>query len=229
MLGKADGIKPVLQFLPVRREVEEPLIHLLLGDRAVAAPASPGLDLFVGEHGATRFAPVDGGKFTGGQSVFHELREEPLVPLVVPRVVAFEGATPVVGEPHSLDLLGDGGHVPFRNVVRVATFRDGSVFCGHSERIEAHRVEHVKTHQSLEPGNSIADGVVSHVAHVHFPGRIRVHLEAVELGSVAVDVRMKQAGIIPTLLPADFVHGLCVGCHVSSPSTGQPRPLTDTL
>ena len=120
VFGKADGVETVLKLLAVGWEVKEPLVHLFLGDRSVAAPASACLHLLVGEHRAARCTPVDGRELTRRQAVFHELGEEPLVPLVVPGVVALERASPIVREAHSLDLFRDGRHVPFGDVVGVA-------------------------------------------------------------------------------------------------------------
>ena len=60
--------------------------------------------------------------FSGRKAFFHELRKEPLVPLVVLRIVAFERATPVVREAHPFDLLRDGRHVSLREIVWMAAF-----------------------------------------------------------------------------------------------------------
>ena len=211
VFGEADGVEPILELLAVGWEVKEPLVHLLLGDRPVAAPASTGFHLLVRKHRAARRTPVDGRELARRQTVLHELGEEPLVPLVVPRVMALERASPVVGEAHPLDLFRDGRHVPFGDVVWMATLGNRSVFCRHPEGIEAHGVKHIKAHQPLEAGHGVADGIISNVPHVHFSRRVRVHLKAVEFGTVAVNVSVKQACFVPSLLPPNFVHGFCLG------------------
>ena len=211
VLGEPNGVEAILEFLAVRWEVKEPLIHFLLGDRTVAAPASTGLHLLVRKHRTTRRTPVDGRELARRQTVLHEFGEKPLVPLVVPGVMALERASPVVREAHPLDLFRDGRHVPFGDVVRMAALGNRSVFCRHPEGIEAHGVEHIKAHQPLEAGHGIANGIISDVPHVHFSRRVRVHLKAVEFGTIAVNVSVKQACFVPSLLPPNFVHGFCLG------------------
>ena len=211
MLGETDGIEAVFKFLAVGREIKEPLVHLFLAHGAVATPASASFHLFIGQHRVARRAPVHRREFTRRKADFHELREKPLIPLVVAWVVTLEGSTPVIGKSHPLDLLGDGSHVAFRDVVRVTALGDRSVLCWHTKGVEAHGVEHIIPHQTLETGHSVANGVISNVPHVHFSRRVWVHLKAVELGAVAVNVSVKQAGIVPLLLPPNFVHRFCFG------------------
>ena len=206
MFGKPNGVQTILKFLTVSRKIKEPLAHLLLCHRAVTSPATTGLDLFVGKHGAARLTPIDGSKLTPSQSVLHEFGKEPLIPFVVSRIVALERSSPVVRESHPFDLLGDGRHVAFGDVVRMAAFRDGSVLCGHPEGIEAHGVEHIETHQALVSGHCIADGVVPDVPHVHLTGGVRVHLKAVEFRPVGVNVSVEQPCVVPLLLPANLVN-----------------------
>ena len=95
--------------------------------------------------------------------------------------------------------------------MRVTALGDRSVLCWHTKGVEAHGVEHVIAHQALETGHGVANGVISDVSHVHFSRRVGVHLKAVELGAVAVNVSVKQAGIVPLLLPPNFVHRFCFG------------------
>ena len=207
VLWEIDGLKPVLQFLTVEREVEEPLAHFFLSDGAVAPPTASGFHLLVGEDGGAGGAPVDRSEFPSRQTAFHEFREEPLVPFVVPRVVTLERSAPIVREAHALDLSGDGSHVAFGDIVRVAAFRNRSVLGWHAKGIEAHGVEDVKAHQSLESSHCVADRIVSNVPHMHFSRRIRVHFETVEFGAVTVNVGMEEPGVVPLFLPANLVNG----------------------
>ena len=48
VLWEADGIKSVVQFLPVGWKIEKPLTHLFLCHGTIAAPTTTGLDLLIG-------------------------------------------------------------------------------------------------------------------------------------------------------------------------------------
>ena len=157
VLGEVDALKTVLEFLSIDGEIEEPLAHFLLHHGPVTPPTAPRLDLFVRKYGGARSAPVHRSVLASGETVFHEFREKPLVPLVVAGVVTFEGTTPIVRESHSLDLLGDGGHVSLGDVVRMTAFSDGCVLGWHTEGIEAHGIENIKPHQALEASDGVAN------------------------------------------------------------------------
>ena len=198
-------VQSVHQFLSIPRQIEEPLAHVLLNHGTVASPAPAGLDLFIGQDGRAGFTPVDGSLFAVGEPLFEELEEEPLVPTVVLRVVAFHQPVPIVGEPHALDLGGDARHVSLGDVVRVAAFRNRRVFSGHAKGIEAHRVEHVVSAHALVAGHSVANGVVSNVPHVHLARRVRVHFEAVEGRAFTFVGRHKHAFLVPAALPRHLI------------------------
>ena len=93
----------------------------------------------------------------------------------------------------------------------MAAFGDGGIFRRHAEGIEAHWIEYIETHQPFVPRNSVAYGVISNVPHVHFSGRVGVHLEAVKLGFLIVNVGVEEARLVPFFLPTKFVHWLCIG------------------
>ena len=212
MFRELDGVQTIVQLLTVFGEVEEPLTHSLLLHRAVAAPTPSGLDLFIGEHGRAGRTPIDRCKFAASEPLFVEFGEKPLIPAVVPRIVALHRSTPIVREPHALDLLRDGGHVAFGDVVGMATLGNGGVFGRHAKGIETHRVEDIEAPHAFVAGHGVTDGVVSNVTHVHFSGRVRVHFQTVERGATFANFSVEEAGVGPFLLPSNLVNaGLLCG------------------
>src|SRR5262249_37846698 len=73
-----------------------------------------------------------------------------------------------------------------------------------AETVPANRVQHVESTQTLVPGQSIANRVVAHVAHVQKSRRVRQHLEGVKLGPRIVFTRDKGPAFSPALLPLFF-------------------------
>ena len=78
---------------------------------------------------------------------------------------------------------------------------DRGVLGGQAEGIPAERVQHVVAAHPLHARHHVADDVVADVADVRVPGRIREHLEAVELRPRRIDVHLERAGRGPALLP----------------------------
>ena len=131
--------------------------------------------------------------------------------------MAFEQTTPIVGEPHSLDLLSDRCHVLLGNIVRMTTFSDCSVFSRHSKGVKAHWIENVESLHSLVSGDCISNRIVSNVTHVHLSGRIRIHFQTVEFGFGSIIGGCENIRIAPCLLPSNFIGCLHLFRHVESP------------
>ena len=186
--------------------IQEPLTHFFLNNRAITSPASTRLHLFVSEYSITWIAPVYRSKFLKRKPIFIEFCEEPLIPFVIIWIVAFYHTVPVIRKPHSLDLFGDRGHVFFSNIMRVTTFFYRSIFCRHTKRIKSHWVQNFESHHSLVARNSITDRIVPYVAHMHFPRRIRIHLKAVKRRLVLIYTSNEYFLIIPSLLPIIFIN-----------------------
>jgi len=66
----------VEQFLHIGSDTEEPLVHLLLHDRLVAAPAGAAFNLLVGQHRMTGVTPVDVGAAPVCQIAFIHFQKE---------------------------------------------------------------------------------------------------------------------------------------------------------
>ncbi len=82
---------------------------------------------------------------------------------------------------------------------------DGRIFSRQTERIPAHRMQHVESAQPLVARHCVANRVVAHVAHVQSAGRIGKHFEHVVLLARGVAIHgVKRALLVPNLLPFGF-------------------------
>jgi hypothetical protein len=53
------------------------------------------------------------------------------------------------------------------------------IFRRHAEGVPPHGVQHVESAHALVAGHDIADGVVAHMPHVDFAGRIGKHFQQI--------------------------------------------------
>src|SRR5881396_823934 len=194
-------VAPGEQLVGVRRDLEEPAVDLPWHHLGVAPPAAPVLHLLVGEDGLAGGAPVDGRALPVGEPALEHPDEDELLPPVVLGLAGVDLAVPVVGDPeplelrsHVVDVLGG----PDRGVHPVL---DRRVLRGQPERVPAHRVEHVEAAHRLVTGEEITDRVVAHVTHVDAPGRVREHLQAVELGAARILGDAELLRVFPGPLP----------------------------
>ena len=192
------------QLLGVVRDLEEPLLHLLLGDLGLAAPTAFGHDLLVGQDGPALGAPVDPALLADSQPLLEHFQENPLVPLVVVGEAGVDLPRPVVGDPQPLELGLHVGDIVQGPGPGMDAALDGGVLGRHAQRVPADRVEDVEALHDLEPGDDVADRVVPDVAHVDVAGGVGVHLEAVELRLGGVFGHAEGPAFAPGLLPLGF-------------------------
>ncbi|MND44076.1 hypothetical protein D3C80_349050 [compost metagenome] len=168
-----DGIRPVIQIIQISQQLvgvggnfDKPLRDLFTLNLGIAAPAAAVDNLFVGEHGLVVRAPVHRGGFLVYQAFFIQFGEELLLPAVVFRGAGRHFTAPVVAEAQLFQLVFHVGDVVIgpRRRRRIVFHR--RAFCRQAERIPADRLQDVFTEHTLVAGNHIADGVVTHVAHV---------------------------------------------------------------
>jgi len=99
LVGPVQVVEILEQSIGVGGDAQHPLAHRLAHDLEATDFADPVDDLFVGEHGAERGAPVDGSLGDVGQALLVELEEDPLRPLEVVGIGRGDLARPVVAEP----------------------------------------------------------------------------------------------------------------------------------
>ena len=143
--------------------------------------------------------------FSIGKSRLEEASKEQLIPFVVVRIMTLHHTVPIIGKSHSLDLFGNRSHVSLGNIVRMAAFSNGRVFCRHSKRIKAHGIENIEPFHSLISSNCITDGIISNVTHMHLSRWVWIHFKTVEFGFRSVIICNEDLCVIPCLLPCNFI------------------------
>src|SRR5262245_33307153 len=78
---------------------------------------------------------------------------------------------------------------------------DGGVLGRQAECVPSERMEDVVSAHTLHARADVADDVIPDVAHMRVSGRVREHLEAVELRSARIELDLKGARLRPARLP----------------------------
>ena len=196
-------LQVVQQLIGIRGGLQKPLLDFARHHaRIFVAPAIAAVDhLLVGQHRVAFRAPVHQALLPIRQAAIQHAQEKPLVPAVILRFAGGNLAPPVVAEAeapqHSLEL---------RDVVvgpnaRMRVVLDGRVFCGQTEGVPAHGVQHVETAHALHAGHHIANRVVAHVAHVHRAAGVRQHFQNVVFRFRRIGFGLEHTFLGPALLP----------------------------
>ena len=225
------------QLVGVLGDLQEPLLQVLLGDDAVAAPALAVLHLLIGQHRLAGGAPVDRGALLVGQAPLVELQEQPLGPLVVVGSAGVDDPIPIVGVAQGLQLPGHLLAVGGRPLGRVDAPLNGGVLRRHAEGVIAHGVQHVEALHPPVAGDGVDDGVVAHMAHVQLAGGIGEHGQGVILGTALVPVYLGNPVSLPALLPlgldvpevVTFVQGRLPPRQIRNPSSARDERLAPVV
>ena len=149
----------------------------------------PVAHLFVREHGAERGAPVHRHLGLVGEPLLEEPAEDPLRPAHVARVGGVDLAVPVVGEAERLELLAVARDVARGRHARVLAGLHRVLLGGQTERVPAHRVEHVEAAHALVAREHVGRDVALRVTDVQpLAGRVREHVEHVVLRPRGIDL-----------------------------------------
>ena len=193
------------QPLGVGGNLEHPLAHGAALDRVAGLDIFAILDLFVGEHRAQRWAPVDRHFGDIGQPFFKELEKDPLGPAVIGRQRGIDLAVPVIGEPQPLQLAAKGGNIALGDHRGMDAGPISGALGGQAKGIPAHWVQHVVALHAPHPCDHIGGGVTLGVADMQtVTGGIGKHIEHIKFGLVAqfgTGRRTKDGMIGPGLLP----------------------------
>ena len=129
------------------------------------------------------------------------LQEDPLVELVVLGQARGDLAAPGVADAEALELPFHVRDVVERRCLGMRAGLDRRVLGRQAERVPPERVQHVEAAHALHARHHVADDVVADVPDVRVPGRVREHLEAVELRPLRVGLDLEGARRGPLLLP----------------------------
>ena len=180
LFGPIELVDAIEQFVGVSGDFEKPLIEVFVGDLASASLANSALCLFVGKHGVAGRTPVYGSFFAICKSLFVELKEHPLRPLVVVGQTGFDLVIPIVHSADTLELPFHRGDIFEGAFLGVNTRLYGVVFGGQSECVESHRLENLVALHTLEARERVGRSVVVPVSRMKFrPRRIGKHFETI--------------------------------------------------
>ena len=175
-------LEALQQLVGVRGDPEEPLLQIARHDRRPAAPAGA-----VDRPARWRARSCQLGhqltveRLRYASAALEHLQEDPLVELVVVGQAGGDLALPGVADAEALQLPLHVGDVVERRCLRVRAGLDRGVLGRQAERVPAERVQHVEAAHPLHARHHVADDVVADVSDVRVSGRVREHLQAVEL------------------------------------------------
>ena len=232
-LHRAHALRPTRQaiqcgqqFFGVARDVQVVHRDFALFHQRARTPAAPVNHLLIGEHSVIDGVPVHRARALVGNALLEHAQEQPLVPTVVVRAASGYLTVPVNAETQRLQLALHISDVVVGPLRRRHLILHGSVFRWQTERVPAHGLQHVATLHAHEAADDIANGVITHVAHVQSPTRVGEHAQAVILLARRVFHGTESAVFIPPTLGSRFDGGGRVNLFDShgKPAGTKPPP-----
>ena len=163
------GLQAAQQVVGVVGDPHEPLVQLAFLDLGARAPA-PAVDhLLVGQDGHVDRVPVDHALLAVDQAPMPQVDEPGLLLAVIGDVAGGELPRPVDRQAQLLELGSHGVDVLVGPGPRIDPPLHGGVLRRQAERIPAHGMQHVEAPRPLEPGDDVAQRIVSDMAHVQLP------------------------------------------------------------
>ena len=173
-------------------------------------------DLFVGKHGVTTRAPVDGCLFAVSQSVLVQLAENPLRPLVVVGQAGLYFVVPVKHCADVFQLFFHYGDVVQSAVLGVYARLDGVVFRRQAERVETHGLKHVFAFHYLVACKTVGKTVIVPVTDVQLcAAGVTEHFQHVVLVGNVLFVKLVHLVFVPEFVPF-FFNGYLVHINLST-------------
>ena len=201
-VGIIDVVETFEQLIGVRRDLQIPDVLRELDDVAVAHVALAALRILVTENDLAVRAVVDERLCAEHEPVIEELPEDPLRPLVIIGNGRGDLARPVERIADALHLVLEMLDVRGRDDVRVRVGLDRVVLRGQTERVEAHREQHVIALHAALSGKHFQARIRLDMPDVHTrAGRVRKLHERVELRLRVIRLRLKAVMRVPIRLP----------------------------
>ena len=176
-----------------------------MGDLASASLANSALRLFVCKHGVAGRTPVYGSFLAICKSLFVELKEHPLRPLIVVGHARFDFVIPIVHCADAFELSFHRSDVFKGAFFGMNTRFYGIVFSRQTERVESHRLKHLVSLHAFETRKRIGRAVIVPMSRVKFrAGGIGKHFKTIILFVYSRTVELVKPGVRPNLLPFAF-------------------------
>ena len=150
------------------------------------------------------YEDVDALCAVGGSVVvrFVHLQESPLSPFVVSRIAGSDFAVPVVAEADFVELLTVTVYVVDGSHLGVLTGLYCILFGGQAIGVVSHRMQDVESLQTLVSAIDVRGNVTERMTHMESgAGRIREHVEDIELRLGRVDFSFIRFVLFPIFLP----------------------------
>ena len=213
-LHGADLLGPAFQLLDFFQQVfgilgdpEEPLRQLALFHQCTRAPAAPVDHLLIGEDRVVHRVPVHLGGLAIDKALGEHLQEQGLLGAVIFRVAGRELPAPVQRQAELGELGLHRGDVLIGPLAGMDLLFHRGILGRHTERVPAHRMQHVVAIGAAVTGHDIAHRIVADMAHVQASGRVRKHLQHVGLRRIAGlfgGFGLEQLCLIPGITPFLF-------------------------
>ena len=210
-------LQTVQQLLGILGDSQHPL-GLFLPHHRRAAALAHALDYFlVGKHALAAGAPVHGHGRLIRQSVFVELEENPLGPLIIIGVRGIDDPIPVEGIAQHMELTGKVLDILPGYDGRMDMVFDCKVLGGQTKGVEADGEQYVFALHALFPGNGVHCRVGTGMPYMQTcAGGVGKLHQCIEFFLIRAVFRGKHLAVSPDLLPFLF-DGSKIIFHRTSP------------
>ena len=164
-----EAVERIQQFFGMIGDLEKPLRQLAAFHQCAGSPATPILDLLVGQHRHVLGVPVHDGILAIDQPCFEEVEEKRLLLAVVLWITGCELTRPVDRQAQRLHLRAHVSDVVIGPIARVAAGGHRGVLGGHSESVPAHRMEDIVPRGDLVTRDYVTHRIIAHMPHVNAP------------------------------------------------------------
>ena len=212
-----DAFRPVeliqigKQTFRVFGDFQHPLLHRLADNGMIAALAASVDHFLVGKHRSERRTPVYRNFINVCESLFIELKKNPLRPMVIFFIGGIDLAVPVIAESERLDLTLERLDILFGRDGRMSPGFHCILLGGKPECIPSHRMQNIVAAHPFEPAENIGCGISLRMPDMQSgPARIRKHIQHIEFFFTGNLRCLERFMFVPVFLPFFFNRGKIV-------------------
>ncbi len=204
-VDKVHMVKAVQQLLRIGGDFQHPLIFNLADDLGAAALTFAVNDLLVGQTALAGRTPVDGHLALVGQSVFVQLKKNPLRPAVIIRVGGIDLPRIVERETEFFQLLPEMVNVRFGDLGGMNMILNGIVLRRQAEGIPADGIQDVIALHAALSGDDVQRRVGARMPDMQTrTGGVREFNQAVVFRLGMILLGSKGMLLLPNFLPFGF-------------------------